>query len=199
MFDLYSKRQKKLRGEVPDVYQYDKFPESFRVQIIHIWRDAFGNRNAYDSHTDEVYRTIHDGLAREYGLFVLSHETTRNSHFAGLVEFFLSSKDPERVLDVIEFSFGVIDSFCREWEFQRTSEPKIEPDVAIEELNARFREHGIGYQYEAMQVIRVDSTIVHADMVKPALHFSRTPNTQDQTLNSSPPTSTIAMDVIRKR
>ena len=37
--DLYSKRQKRLRGEVPDVLTYDKIPQILRVQIIHIWDD----------------------------------------------------------------------------------------------------------------------------------------------------------------
>jgi hypothetical protein len=175
MYDLFSKRQKKLRGEVPDVYQYEDFPEAFRVQVVHIWRDAFGSRNAYDSRTDEIYRTIHDTLCREYGIFILSKETTRDSHQAGLIDFFLSTKDGERVLDAIEFSFRVMDTFCRKWEFHGTSEPKIDPDAAIEELNARFREHGIGYQYEAMEIIRVDSTIVHSDMIKPTLQLLADP------------------------
>src|ERR1041385_1194123 len=98
MYDLFSKRQKKLRGEIPDVYQYDKFPEAFRVQVIHIWRDAFGDPNAYNSRTDEIYRTVHDALAREYGWFVLSEDTTRRGHQAGLMQFFFSAKEPERVL-----------------------------------------------------------------------------------------------------
>jgi len=171
MYDLFSKRQKKLRGEVPEVYQYDDFPQSFRVQIIHIWRDAFGDRNAYVSQTDEIYRTIHDALCREYGVFVLSKETNRDSHQAGLIDFFLSTKEGDKVLDAIEFSFRIIDTFCRHREFRDTSHPQVDPDAAIEELNTRFREHGIGYQYEAMELIRVDSTIIHSDMIKPALQL----------------------------
>jgi hypothetical protein len=42
IYDLYSKRQKKLRGEVPDVYTYDEIPEPLRVQILHIWQDTLG-------------------------------------------------------------------------------------------------------------------------------------------------------------
>ena len=43
VFDLFSKRQKHGRGEVPDVYQYKTIPEGLRVQIVHIIRDAFGD------------------------------------------------------------------------------------------------------------------------------------------------------------
>jgi hypothetical protein len=42
-------------------------------------------------------------------------------------------------------------------------------DAAIEELNERFRWHGIGYQYESGLIIRVDSQFLHAETVKPAL------------------------------
>ncbi len=36
-------------------------------------------------------------------------------------------------------------------------------------MNGRFREHGVGYQYENGQIIRVDRQFVHAEIVKPAL------------------------------
>jgi hypothetical protein len=36
-------------------------------------------------------------------------------------------------------------------------------------LNQRFLEHGVGYQYESGEIIRVDSKLVHAEVVKPAL------------------------------
>jgi len=41
-YSLFSKRQKKLRGEFPDVYQYEEIPQEFRVQIIHIIQDTIG-------------------------------------------------------------------------------------------------------------------------------------------------------------
>jgi hypothetical protein len=42
-------------------------------------------------------------------------------------------------------------------------------DDAIEELTARFKEHGVGFQFVAGKVIRVDSELVHTEVVKPAL------------------------------
>jgi hypothetical protein len=47
VFDLFSKRQKKLRGDALDVYIYDNIPQPLRVQIIHIWHDALGKPNEY--------------------------------------------------------------------------------------------------------------------------------------------------------
>ena len=39
--DIFSKRQKKLRGEVPDVYVYNDLPNPLRQQICFILSDAF--------------------------------------------------------------------------------------------------------------------------------------------------------------
>ena len=34
---------------------------------------------------------------------------------------------------------------------------------------SRFKEHGVGYQFESGEIIRVDSQILHAEVVKPVL------------------------------
>ncbi|PTN09871.1 hypothetical protein C8N47_103168 [Mangrovibacterium marinum] len=46
IIDLFSKRQKRLRGDVPDVYTYNNIPNDLRVRIVHIIRDAIGE-NTY--------------------------------------------------------------------------------------------------------------------------------------------------------
>jgi hypothetical protein len=53
-----------------------------------------------------------------------------------------------------------------EWQ-RRVSQEGL--DRAVFELNARFREQGIGYQYESGKIIRVDSQLIHAEVIKPAL------------------------------
>ena len=42
IYNLFSKRQKRLRGDVPDVYQYETIPHELRVQVVHIWNDVWG-------------------------------------------------------------------------------------------------------------------------------------------------------------
>lgn len=74
IFDLFSKRAKAQRGELPDVYQYDEVPQSLRVQIVHIMRDALGDPGAYQSKTTECLKFIHDTLCREYGVFALARD-----------------------------------------------------------------------------------------------------------------------------
>ncbi len=52
---------------------------------------------------------------------------------------------------------------------------EISPDDGIAELNHRFREHGVGYQYESGAMIRVDSQLIHSEVVRPALSILADP------------------------
>ena len=179
IIDLFSKRQKVLRDEVPDVYEYAQIPQELRVQIAHILRDLFGHWMPNDANgCIAAFTTIEQLLCREYGLFQFpsppdafleEHADQRVIHFV-LVE-----PNHERVLDVIEVSFRCLDVLrTRNYEWQRQV-PQAKFDGAIEELNARFREHGIGYQFESGEIIRVDSQLIHAEVVKPALALLTAP------------------------
>jgi len=170
--DLFSKRRKKIRKEVPDVYEYAKIPPPLRVQIAHILRDLFGRPMNYDVNGClKAFGTIEGLLCREYGLFTLATTAIalNDTVDVRVIDFLLKEPDHERVLDVVEISFRLLDRLLAsnfEWQ-SRLSQATL--DGAILELNARFREHGIGYQYESGEMIRVDSQLIHAEVVKPAL------------------------------
>lgn len=174
IFDLFSKRQKKLRGEVPDVYTYSDLPKELRTQIVHIWFDALGSRDDFFQQTvQSAYEFIVNTLCREYGQFCL-HETRQQGgrHCQQeLVLFFLAEDDVERALDAVEISFKVIDTKTRHWDYLRRNNSSIIADSAIVELNARFQEHGVGFQYTDGEIVRVDSALLHAEVVKPALRL----------------------------
>lgn len=169
--DIFSKRQKRLRGEFPEVYQYEIIPDELRVQVIHIWRNAFGapyRGNQYPQGSLEAaYEFINETLCREYGLFTLSEDDDPDYDFgfAAVCNFFLATQDPEKVIDVIEVSFQYIDRYAS----------NIRPEEAIAELNHRFQEHGVGYQFESGQIIRVDSQFSHSEVVKPVLKMLSDP------------------------
>ena len=171
IINIFSKRQKRLRGEVPDVYECEIIPEELRVQVIHILRDAFGEpyRNRYGDLVyppgtiKEAYEFIHATLYREYGLFTLSKDDDSDCY--AVYNFFLETQETEKAVDVIEVSFQYIDQYAS----------NISPDAAIAELNHRFQEHDIGYQYQSGQVIRVDSQLAHSEVVKPALSLLSDP------------------------
>lgn len=168
--DLFSKRQRRLRGEMPDVYRYDNLPKALRVQIVQITGDAIGTDKYGSSKADDAYRSLHDTLAREYGVFRLTRDSTDKS---ALRNFFLATEDVEQALDVVELSFRFIDRAARDSGYLHGTIRKVKPDDAISELNERLREHGIGFQYESGELVRVDSQLVHAEVVKPALQLLR--------------------------
>ncbi|MDH2499085.1 hypothetical protein R4578_05115 [Acinetobacter baumannii] len=166
IFDLFSKRQKKLRGEIPDVYRYDDIPKNLRIQIIHIVRDVLGNETSPGAH--QVYEFINKTLCKEYGLFYLGEAYEREDR--AIFNFLLNEKKHEYCLDVIEIFFKVINKYVRENPYKFLS-TKQKPDKAIEELNIRFKEAGVGYQFEQDELIRVDSQFIHSEVVKPVLQL----------------------------
>lgn len=171
ILDLFSKRKaREARGGQPDVYQYDELPRGFRVQVVHIWMRAIGSYQPY-SHTGQVERPlwlqIEQAIAEEHSLFRLGDEIEAVDRCAN---YFLDRTDTFKALDVLEVTFGKIDRVIRpRAHMVLGASIQQHPDDAIEDLNARFREHGIGYQYAGGQIIRIDSQYVHAEAVKPAL------------------------------
>jgi len=51
----------------------------------------------------------------------------------------------------------------------------LSPDRAIEELNQRFLENDIGYQYRNGRIMRIDSEYTHSEIVLPALQLLNEP------------------------
>jgi hypothetical protein len=184
--DLFSKRQKRLRGETPDVYIYDDIPLQLRVQITYLFNECLGTHEDYDKTPNHwVYRTyksIVEMLCREYGLFSLAKFRGRRDYFDELIDFFCSEEDPERIIDVIEVCFQEAE-IIREL---AQSPPEIMSN-AIEELNDRFKEHGVGYRYENGRIVKVDSEFTHSEIVKPALSLLNEESyrcAQDEFLNA---------------
>lgn len=179
--DIFSKRQKKLRGDVPDVYIYDTIPKALKVQIVHIWRDALGDEQDYHGNYADVFRTykfIVDALCREYGVFSLPTEKKEygNRHYLEeLANYLLYQADSDKALDAIELSFRIIDRCTRRYDYLGRSKATELADDAIEELNQRFQEHGVGFQYIDGEIIRIDSQLLHSEVVKPSLGLMRAP------------------------
>lgn len=160
-----------------EIYQYDEFPTAFRVQVVRIMQKAIGSYDrAYDPDRSDVYSRgsvanadwteLHDTIAEEEGLFTLDNSSD-NTETATLNWLLRGSSN--QVLDVIELAFRWIDFVVRTSGPNRMDPIKLNADEAISELNARFREHGIGFEYIQGELIRKDSEYLHEEAVKPAL------------------------------
>ena len=172
VFNLFSKRQRQARGEMPDVYVYDELPQALRVQIVHIIQDAFGVDQYGTHNAAKAYEFVKQTLCREYGLFELIKYPQSDTE--SVFKFFLAEESIERALDVVELCFKVISSFIPgDHNYRYNTDRKLDGEEAVTELNERFKEHGIGYQFESNELIRLDSDFLHAEAVKPALMILR--------------------------
>lgn len=175
IFELFSKRQKKLLGEMPDVYVYEEIPKALRVQIIHIIRDTFGEDSWYGSEASSgCYEFIHKALCKEYGVFTLKQYA--NSDSEAVLEYFLNCENYEHCLDIIEICFRLIQNHVGDNypSYKHRTTSSQDPDDAIKELNVRFKESGIGYEFTSGELVRIDSQFVHSEVVKPVLALLKT-------------------------
>ena len=178
VLELFSHRKRVATGSTPDVFVYDKLPEELRVQIAHIWRDAIGPfyvaggfvYEAPPPNNNQGWEIIHNAVVREHGVFTLGQERAISER---CVTFLLGSRSVDAALDLIETSFLYIDRIARDFsDFDRESRGiKMTTAAAIDELNERFRRAGVGYQFENGQIIRMDSELIHSEVVRPALRY----------------------------
>jgi len=154
-------------------------PQPLRVQIVHIIRDTIGedvtvgmysSRNPYDP-----YKLIHETLCREYGLFTLGQHS-RETNEECVLNYLLNSDDVEKSMDVIEISFKYFEEIINKniYQYKQYFQTRLDPNSAIDELNYRLKDHGLGYQFEEGEIIRVDSTYSHSEIVKPTIHLLNT-------------------------
>ena len=93
IINIFSKRRKQLRGEVPDILTYDTLPKALRVQIVHIIKDAFGTSkgNYYQPNQPLLaFEAINKILCKEYGVFTLG-KSYKESHMDSVLSFLLQT------------------------------------------------------------------------------------------------------------
>lgn len=181
VYDIYSKRKKQQeQAGQPDVYKYDEIPEGLLNQVIYIWQTAIGtwHKGNYDYSNeppDNIWIAIHDILCRELGLSSLGRQGDKA--FTKCCNFLLEESDIDNVLSLIEVSFRMIERVCSTLHGYEKQQAKItqDPDDAINELNTRFKEHGIGYQYVGGMIVRMDSQYMHTEAVLPAISLLQQP------------------------
>jgi hypothetical protein len=175
IYETFSKRlRKRERAGQPDVYQYDDLPDPLRVQIIHIWNSAIGPtvKNNRSTGSGKIWEFIDDTLSRKMGIFYLGGDKSEISEV--LCKRYLRRASTTEALDIIELSFRCIENSDGTLNWNQRIGISQEAKEAIVELNHRFREHGVGYQFQSGEIIRVDSQYVHAEAVKPAISLLNT-------------------------
>ncbi|NTA16026.1 hypothetical protein G6M11_08440 [Agrobacterium tumefaciens] len=178
IFDIYSKRKNRAEGSVPDVYEYDFIPDKLRVQISQIFSEYLGDQDYCrykNPSAQNLYKDLVKILRKEYGVHTLNSRF--HSHIENYADEFheqiLACTDIDKVLDAVELGCKAIDLIARDFSYRRDSEYEKRCDELLEELNGRFKENGVGYEYAERLIVRVDSELIHSEVVKPALMFLR--------------------------
>ncbi|KAB7887779.1 STM4504/CBY_0614 family protein [Poseidonibacter ostreae] len=163
VFNIFSKRQKKLDNDTVDVYEYESIPSNLKVQAIHIFREVIDTEH-YSK--DNIYLEIHKILCKEYGVFTLKEYAQNNEE--AIFDFLLNTKDYQKALDIIELFYRYFYLVLKEKYKDHVTYSKMIDDAIIE-LNERFKENAIGYSFESGEAIKVDSKFIHSEVVKPTL------------------------------
>ena len=175
VINLYSRRNQDLTQVGSDDLIYDHVPQPVRVQVMHIWNSSIGRylspgyrKSSGKRDNSRAWDILNHVICREKGLLKLSN-TPRNSKDA-CIEYLLNEPNVDNVLDVVELSFRIIlKSKHLAQDDAKEAEITQQPDDAIRELNIRFKQAKIGYQFESGRIIRTDNFAMQETVVKPTL------------------------------
>lgn len=173
IIDIFSKRGKRR----PVTIQHSELPHPLRVQIVRILDGAIARTipplAREMGRGEQVYRQMHDALAHEKGLVRLpSPDDARLVDAATRVQVFIQSAPTDDVLDLIEVALHIIGEYARR---KHHTAPHSAVSQDVDELNRRFREHGVGYRIERLKVVKIGSDLLHEEAVKLAVAVLRGP------------------------
>jgi AbiJ N-terminal domain 4 len=175
--DIFSKRNQRVPAT--DLLVYDSLPKKLKIQILHIWGSTLGlgGKPRYSGTTagSAIWSAIVETLEREFGVMRLADGKTNAERASN---FLLEPRtNTSQAIDLIEMTFAVIDGrlWPNLWQPQNPALGCQTPDDAIAELNHRFLENGVGYQYTSGKIVRLDNTYQHSQVVLPALTLLTNP------------------------
>ncbi|MCW1381512.1 hypothetical protein OLX02_01615 [Novosphingobium sp. KCTC 2891] len=159
--EIFSRRKRRASGEAVDVYTYHEIPNKLRVQVIQIILEGLGE---FDYANRESWGIIVRTMRKEKGVFELAKVGYGQDIDMEFGNWLLNEKETEIVIDAIEVAFAEISDFLGG--YKRAYFEKI-----CNELNGRFQEAGIGYEFNSGQMVQISQQVIHDQVVKPALHL----------------------------
>lgn len=168
IFELFSQRNSQKKDF--DIYEYENFPLTFRNQVFFIVSDFIALfKENYHLSPSKIYENIYGIFIRQKGVKSL---TNKNCTIDTQIELYMIESDPEDFIDFIDFIFTYIDKCLRKQSFNGyglSCGENQKADESIEELNCRFRQYGLGYEFVDGQIIKKTNELIHQEVVKPVL------------------------------
>ena len=181
IFDIFSRRRK----PAPDVLTCDDIPHELRIQLLHSMDDArqriYGrtipSHRAVGTEGKDCFAAACLVLRRELGRAQLVDPRERIRHHcespidAQANEFaaFFETCETDHVLDAIEIVLRLIENAAVYLDHECNAA------TVADEINSRFRQHGIGYQYKSGQIIVETNRTLHVGATVPALQLLADP------------------------
>jgi hypothetical protein len=188
LFDLFSRKKRDAERESSEVFRYDDIPDALRIQLLHALDDA---RKRIYARTIPAYIAIGtEGtdifseaclvLRRELGLGKLvevrkrvrSMNDTQTKDRSDEFTAFFENCEPEQVLDAVQIVMRLIEEAGR----NRLLDHECNASTVAAEINRRFLEHSVGYQYQSGQIIVETNTVLHSEAIAPALTLLSDPH-----------------------
>jgi hypothetical protein len=153
-----------------DVYNYEYIPESLKNQIYHIINETFGYDASYGSHVSDTFGLIEKRLLREHGLSNMSPGVSSNKN--RVLKYLKEVDEVDKFLDVVEICFRLISLvISRDSSYQAGHHATINAFDAVAELNDRFQQNSVGYQFVDNIIIRISNQLLHNEIVLPAVQL----------------------------
>jgi AbiJ N-terminal domain 4 len=183
-FETYAQRlHRQQRSSEPDVYLYDEAPPYLRHQINESIVEGIGTYTLVDrlgfneyepdnAYAYSCWREIDRACRKEIHPYLRFIDDT--DHFGARVSGAIKSiGEMDEWLSVIEICCIVLTGIVGDRNLNVTEND--EASEALAEINRRFEQHQVGYQFENGRIIRKDSELVHAEIIKPALALLTAP------------------------
>lgn len=182
VFDMFSKRQRSAKPESSDVLRYDDIPHALRIQVLRALDDAreriyertIPSYRMLGTEGEDIFAKACMVLRRELGAgqLVDIRQCVRPM-FAGsemdelCKEFtvFFENCEPEHVLDSVEVVMQLIEDAER----NGLLDDECNARTVVGEINTRFVEHRVGFQYQSGRIIVQTNMLLHSDVTTPAL------------------------------
>ncbi len=179
VFETYSRRKRRQdRGGEPEIYVYDDAPAQLRHQIglaltegigeytlsdpYNVYGETPDNETAYD-----CWREIDRACRKE--IYAYLPFTDDNNFMRRILAAIADIKNIDEFLSIIEISCIVMEHLIDNNHIRADRTESDAAAGALAEINSRFEQHAVGYQYENGCIIRKDSQYMHAEAIKPAL------------------------------
>jgi hypothetical protein len=178
VFESHAERQRRQNRGQPEVYVYDKAPAQLRHQISVALLEGIGTYNLTDPYyagdvadnmiAYDCWKEIDRACRKEvfpYLKYVDDNDNPMNRVSAAINDII----EIDEWISVVEICCKIMSMLIDKERIHADRTTSDAAEGALAEINRRFEQHKVGYQFENGWIIRKDSELVYAEIIKPAL------------------------------